>query len=356
MRSFVVTPKGPFSWSLAGDVLRSFAPVLRHGRTSDREVVRMAFPLDGDHAPVAVALRWTGTELRGEIAGASPPDEEAVARQVARIFSLDHDASGYPEIGRRNPEIGRLMTAFPGLRPVCFTSPYECAAWAVISQRIAKTQASRILDTLVTDHGHALEIAGQTVRAFPEPARLRRLRALPGLSAPKIARLRAVAGAALDGRLDPERLRQLGDERAPEILRTIPGIGPFWASGIYLRACGIADAFPEEPLWVAALGAIHGLGDRPDPEIVRRITEAYRPFRMWTCFLLRIAAARGEIPGITERAGAIRSAARGPGVRRALPRERAVVTPSAVVCSATDVPARADPRAGRASPRPRSAR
>jgi DNA-3-methyladenine glycosylase II len=90
-------------------------------------------------------------------------------------------------------------------------------------------------------------------------------------------------------------------------VRTIPGIGPFWSSGIYLRASGIADEFPEfEPLTIAALGAIHGLGDRPDPDTVRRLTDAYRPYRMWVSFLLRVAAARGIVTGIAGRETAIR--------------------------------------------------
>jgi hypothetical protein len=94
-------------------------------------------------------------------------------------------------------------------------------------------------------------------------------------------------------------------------LTAIRGIGLFWASGIYLRACGIVDAFPDEPLAIAALGALHGLGDRPSAPDVQRLTEAYRPYRMWACFLLRVAAARGVIPGISGREMRIREGATG---------------------------------------------
>jgi len=33
-------------------------------------------------------------------------------------------------------------------------------------------------------------------------------------------------------------------------------------------------------------------------QTVERLTDAFRPFRMWICFLLRVAAARGAIAGV----------------------------------------------------------
>jgi DNA-3-methyladenine glycosylase II len=110
----------------------------------------------------------------------------------------------------------------------------------------------------------------------------------------------------MGGLLDADTLRALGDEAGPESVRVIPGIGPFWASGIYLRGAGIQDVFPEEPISLAALGHLHGLGDRPGPADVARLTEAYRPFRMWVCFLLRVAANRGLIDGVAGNEGGIR--------------------------------------------------
>ncbi len=302
-----IEPRGPFSWTAALDVLGNFPPTRHHPIGSQADVT-IAFPLDGSFTPTAVALGYRDGVLRGEVAGTT--DTEAAARQVARIFSLDHDGSGYPEIGRRDPAVGRVMEALPGLRPVCFTSPYETAAWGVISQRISMRQAASIKERLIAEHGHPLEVGGREVRAFPEPERLLRLETVPGLSAEKVDRLRGVARAALDGRLDAERLRALGDEAGPASLLQIPGIGPFWSSGIYLRGCGIRDVFPEEPLSIAALGHLHGLGDRPDAPKVAELTDVYRPFRMWVCFLLRVAAGRGLVPGVAGREGGIRRGAR----------------------------------------------
>lgn len=293
-REFVIQPRGPFSWNAALDVLAGFPP-LQHHSSSSSERVRLTFPLDGDFTPVAVALWDDNGDVRGEVVGTE--NIEAVAAQVARIFSLDYDGSDYPAVGDRNPEIGRLMQAFPGLRPPCYTSPYETAAWGIISQRINMRQAARIQDRLIQEHGHRLSVAGEDVTCFPTPDRLLDLENFPGLSAEKVERLRAVAQAALEGVLDAERLRALGNDGAIQELRAIRGIGPFWAATIYLRGCGIVDVFPDEPQAIEALGRVHGLSQTPDMDEVQRLTEAYRPFRMWVCFLLRVAAGRGLIPG-----------------------------------------------------------
>ena len=309
--TFAIEPRGPFSWRQAVDVLGHFGPTSRHAVDTgwqEGEVVRLAFPLDGDFEPVAVALRFEDGILQGEVAGTSRID--AVAAQVGRIFSLDVDGSGYPELARRDPALGSVMAALPGLRPVCFTSPYETAAWAILSARISMAQAARIQDRLIAEHGNRLRVAGGEVVSFPSPEQLLAVRELPGAAPEKVARLHAVARAALDGLLDPARLRALGHVGGPASLLGIRGIGPFWSSGIYLRGCGIADVFPDEPLAIAALGQLHGLGDRPDPTEVARLTAVYAPYRMWVCFLLRVAAGRGIIAGVAGREMAIRRASR----------------------------------------------
>jgi DNA-3-methyladenine glycosylase II len=304
---------GPFSWSASLDVVEHFSPVRRHA-ASGTDPLRMTFLLDRTFEPVGAAVREAPGGIDVGIVGSA--DGDAAAQQVARIFSLDHDATGFAALGERDPAFGGIQRALPGLRPVCFTSPYECAAWGVLSQRISMRQAAVIQDRLVAAHGTPLDVAGERVFAFPHPEALRRVDALPSLPDEKLARLHAVAEAALDGRLDVDRLRALGPVAGPASLQEIRGIGPFWSSGIYLRACGIVDEWPAEPISVAALGALYGLGDRPSAADVARLTDQYRPYRMWAAFLLRVAANRGLIPGISGREMRIRDAASGRGPSR----------------------------------------
>ena len=54
-------------------------------------------------------------------------------------------------------------------------------------------------------------------------------------------RLHAIAGAALEGRLDRGRLLALDSGQAIEELRKLPGIGPFYSHLILLRAVSAAN-------------------------------------------------------------------------------------------------------------------
>src|ERR1700682_3203920 len=306
MRKLGLKPLGPFSWDLA----MSFAsglPGLKHQAARMEDGLALSFLSDKTFTPVAVQLELRDGEVAGEIvdSGAKYPEAAAVTKQVARILSLDHDATTYPAVGKRDTAIGRLMETLPGLRPVNFSSPYECAVWAVLSQRINTTQAASIKKRLIDAHGTTFTVGGAEVGCLPSPEKILAVKSFPSIPAVKMERLHGVAKAALDGLLDADHLLSLGN-KAPDAVRVIPGIGPFWSQGIYMRTCSVTDVWPVEPLSNAALGALHGLGDEPSAHDIARLTDAYRPWRHWVCVLLRFAAGRGYIPNVDGREGPIR--------------------------------------------------
>jgi DNA-3-methyladenine glycosylase II len=273
MTSFAVVPRGPFDFDKA---LASLHRLPCWGHAGGSAV--LPFVLDGTHEPCVARVSFADGALRVDLEGTR--DVARAERQIARIFSLDHDATGLSDIARREPRIAPLLSRHEGLRPVCFPSPYEAAVWAIVSQRIRQAQASRIVARIAEEHGACV----RGVHVFPAPRALLAVSDVKGLTAVKVDRLHAVATAAMDGELDAERLRALGHVDGPASLRRIPGIGPFWSAGIYLRACGIVDVFPDEPKALAALSAIY-----PD-EDPRRVAERFAPYRMWICFLLRVGA------------------------------------------------------------------
>ena len=288
----VIAPRGPFAWSKSFEMLKTWQPVRHFARPDGTALI--AFGLDGSFEAVAAIVREDGDALAVEVAPAR--SSTAAVAQVARMFSLDIDATTYPEVGRRDPLIGRVMRAFPGLRPVIFPSPYECAVWAVLSQRIAQTQAARVKAALTAAHGDPVKIGSEEVRALPAPESLLRIKTFAGVPAEKITRLHGVARAALDGVLDATYLKKLGYEKALLELQRIRGIGPFWSGGIYLRACGVTEPFPiDEPRTMRALAGAHGLSDAPTGADLRRIVERFKPFGMWISVLLRVAANRGSM-------------------------------------------------------------
>lgn len=289
MVEFTIEPRGPFSLVAAQEFLGGFTPAGGTFATDDARLT-MAFPVDG-WAGSAAAVVWQDGELiRGE-ANVTSPDVaiEGVRDQVARTLSLDHDGTGWEEVGRRDPVMGRFQDEFDLLRPVCFYSPYEAAVQAIIGQRISMRQAATIKKALATEHGEAVEIGGQRLDAFALPQSLTDVNDAHGLSSEKLRRLHEVARAALEGRLDAMRLRAAPYDEALAGLREIRGIGEWSAGHVLLRGAGLADAVPlSDPRTRTAIRAAYNLKAQPDEAALMAIADAWRPFRMWGFVLVRL--------------------------------------------------------------------
>ena len=213
----------------------------------------------------------------------------AAVEQVERILSLDIDGRGFPDIARHDPVVAQLQSRYPGLRPVCFWSPYEAAAWSVIGQRIRIVQAAAIKARITAEHGETIDVGGRMVRAFPNPAKLAQLSTINGLSETKLQRLRGVAEAALGGTLGAARLRSLPRSQALEELIAIPGIGPFSAELILLRGAGDPDFTPTaEPRLARAMAIAYDMKAPPSAADIAEISEVWKPYRTWVALLLRI--------------------------------------------------------------------
>jgi DNA-3-methyladenine glycosylase II len=228
--------------------------------------LRLRFLVDDWSGPATVVL----TQRDGAVHGAVEAEHaERAFAQAARIVSLDHDGSDYPAVGERDPVAGELQRASGYLRPVLFHSPYEAAAWSVISARTNHAQATRLRDALSVDG------------VFPAPEALLRVREFP---AGKLPRLHGIAEAALRGELDREPLLAAEPNEAYTRLQQLPGIGPFYAGLILLRAVGTTDVAPKgEPRLERAVQARYG-------EPLAAVAERWRPFRTWVSVLVRASA------------------------------------------------------------------
>jgi len=295
MPDFEIQPRGPFSLEAARSFAGGFAAGIGGGETRSASIV-MAFPVEGwaGSAAAEVSQSEDGVvHARYEVVGDADPG--VVERQVARCLSLDHDGSAWPAVGERDPVVGRLQVAHGFLRPVCFYSAYEAATSFVIGQRIARRQAARVKAPISDAAGDPIVLDGASHRAFPRPQRLLELRSVPGLSDVKLGRIRGLAQAALDGRLETERLRSLPTADALDELRGLDGVGPFTAEGTLLRGCGVVDALPSEGLTREAVAELDGT-PIPDDAAWTARTDRWRPYRMWATVLVRVGWERSK-PG-----------------------------------------------------------
>jgi DNA-3-methyladenine glycosylase II len=111
------------------------------------------------------------------------------------VLSLDVDGTGYPEVGKRDPVIGRLQQEHAFLRPVLFHSPYEAACSFVIGHRLRMVQGRAIRQRLAQTLGDGIEVGGKRYHAFPRPQRLLEVHEIPGVPAEKVNRLQGIAQA-----------------------------------------------------------------------------------------------------------------------------------------------------------------
>jgi DNA-3-methyladenine glycosylase II len=289
-----ITPDVPFSLDAAAAF--GFGPNM--GRPSpEGGVMRLAFVTDDLRHQAGVELRQQPDgALVASIESDAPVD--AVTRQVQRILSLDHPGREWLAVGERDPVIGRLQRDHPGLRPVLFHSPYEAAAWSVISARRQRSQAAVLRTRIAREHGRTFTIAGEQVHAFPLPERVLALDAISGLDGVRLQRLHGVAQAALDGALDPGPLRELEPEFALGQLMTLAGIGPTYATLILLRSTGVTNAMTfSEPRLASYVSHFYELGPAlASPGQLQAISDRWRPFRTWTAVLVRVAGDRLGLP------------------------------------------------------------
>ena len=183
--------------------------------------------------------------------------------------------------------LGELAQADAGLRLPGGLDAFELAVRAVLGQQVTVAAARTLARRIVERFGTPLAAPwGEIDRCFPAPDVLAGLD-VPALAELGIIRTRAsaiVALAAAWGEIAP--LLQTGAAAAPlvERLQALPGIGPWTAHYVAMRALGWTDAFPPGDVAVlAALALPRGARAERDAEAS---SQAWRPWRAYAVLAL----------------------------------------------------------------------
>ncbi|WP_022881966.1 DNA-3-methyladenine glycosylase 2 family protein [Gryllotalpicola ginsengisoli] len=207
-------------------------------------------PVPAPHGPALATVDWEGSgeeHLTVRIRPADIADLTLIVSRLRRWLDLDADPHLIAEALGGDPRIGPLLARRPGLRVPGSLDGAATALLTVIGQRVslkaARVFAARLVAALgepVGESGlHAFPAASAAADAPPEL-----LRGI-GLTGPRTAALRTLAAAIADGlTLDP------GADRTATraALLALPGIGPWTADYIALRALGDPDAFTPDDL------------------------------------------------------------------------------------------------------------
>jgi AraC family transcriptional regulator, regulatory protein of adaptative response / DNA-3-methyladenine glycosylase II len=214
-----------------------------------------------------------------------------VVSRVGQLFDLGADPLVIDDHLRNDPRLARAVDEHPGVRVPGAWDGFELVVRAILGQQISVKGATTLSGRLVARFGEPLaapvpapgspnsegiEAAGLT-HLFPTPAALAEADlAAIGLPRARAETIRRLAAAARDGAL---ALDAPSEDPARQ-LTSIPGIGPWTAAYVAMRAHGEPDAFP-----VGDLALSKALGGLTPREIERR-AEAFRPWRAYAAMRL----------------------------------------------------------------------
>jgi 3-methyladenine DNA glycosylase/8-oxoguanine DNA glycosylase len=205
---------------------------------------------------------------------------EGIEAAVRRMLDLDADLARFRRLARRDPILAGIVRRRSGIRLPQLLDPFEGITRAILGQQVSVAGASTITDRLVRLFSRPVPGARTSgFLAFPTPADVAnagtdRLRAL-GLTRVRAATLHGVARRIADGALDLEQLRSAPADEAQAALEDLPGIGPWTASYVRMRALGDRDAFPSADLGVIKAMQAAGVGR----QAIIEVAERWRPWR-----------------------------------------------------------------------------
>ncbi|HET8539969.1 MAG TPA: AlkA N-terminal domain-containing protein [Anaeromyxobacter sp.] len=246
---------------------------------------RRAVALGGATGVVAVRAGRGGDHLVATIRLSRVAALPAAVGRLRRLLDLDADAPAIDGHLSRDPLLAGLVAARPGLRVPGAWDELELAVRAILGQQVSVAAARTMAGRIAAAHGTRVPdaVEGAPALAFPGPERLAGapLEAV-GLTGARAAAVAALARAVAD---DPDLLRPRADLAATlERLVALPGIGPWTAQYVAMRAFREPDAFPASDLGLAR--ALSRRGGRPTPAAVLRRAEAWRPWRAYAAMHL----------------------------------------------------------------------
>jgi AraC family transcriptional regulator of adaptative response / DNA-3-methyladenine glycosylase II len=241
------------------------------------------------HGPGVVRVDLTGAtpgQVPCTMTLADVRDLAPALERTRRLLDADCDPVAVDEALGQDRALAPLVRERPGLRAPGQLDGDEVAVQTVLGQQISVARARTAASRLVHEHGEPLGLDGdhEVTHLFPsmdtlagvDPESLRmprsRARALTGL-----------AGALARGTIRLDRSADRAETRAA--LLALPGIGPWTADYVALRALGDPDAFLPTDLGVRRAAERLGVDDLGERSERWRPWRSYALLRLWSVVL-----------------------------------------------------------------------
>jgi len=230
------------------------------------------------HGPATVELAPADGHVAAALHLSDMRDLAPAVARCRRLLDLDADPTAIDAVLAQDPALAPAVAKEPGVRVPRAVDGFEIAVRAVVGQQISVPGARKVLTRLVAAQPPGNE------RLFPDPEALLDLPdeafAMP---AARRATLRALAQAVAAGELDLDG----GADRTETEgrLLALPGVGPWTAGYVLLRALGDPDVFLPTDLAVRRGATALGLPGTPtalDEHAARwRPWRSYAVIRLW---------------------------------------------------------------------------
>jgi len=269
----------PYRAPLAGEALVDF--LARRGVPGVEQVCDGAYrrSLRLPHAEGVVELKPADGHVCARFWLADLRDLGPAVRRSRALLDLDSDPQAVAEALGADALLGPLVRAAPGRRVPGHVDGHELAIRAVLGQQVSLSGAATLAARLVAELGEPLaRPLGMVTHLFPSAAALADIAperlAMPAARAHALRSLsRALAREelVLDGGADREDARRA--------LLALPGIGPWTAAYVAMRALRDPDAFLPTDLGVRR--ALERLGHDARPAAAAALAERWRPYRAY---------------------------------------------------------------------------
>ena len=231
------------------------------------------------HGPAVVELRPAVGHIACQLSLADWRDLTSAVARCRRLLDLDADPEAVDAFLAPDPIVGESVRTWPGRRVPGHVDGAEVVTRAVLGQQVSVGAAARLAGWLAAEHGETLpEPVGPLTRLFPTPDTIAGLD--PESFPMPRSRSRAVVAAAAavaDGRVALDA----GADRDVAVagLLAIPGIGPWTAGYVAMRALADADAFLPADTGVRA--GLDVAGVPSDPRSAEATSQQWRPWRAY---------------------------------------------------------------------------
>ena len=204
----------------------------------------------------------------------------ALLSRTRALFDLDARPDVIAKRLRKDPRLAAAVKANPGLRVPGAFNGFEMGLRAILGQQVTVKAASTLAGRFVTAFGEPIvtPIAGLN-RLTPVPARVAKASvddiARQGIIAARARSIIALAEAQGTGELCLDGGAHHNPDDSIRRLSELPGIGPWTAHYIAMRALRWPDAFPKED--IAVRNNLGGVSARE----AETMSQPWRPWRSY---------------------------------------------------------------------------